>query len=115
MAEAKPTKIGDMNGWTPMLLKFHLVLMPVVVVLLFGLGTWLVRSQNETARMQAVILEKIEHFAAGYYNRDSARADSLQLRMSILSEIAEKYPPRHLMQHVEQLDNRIKRLEDVNP
>lgn len=111
----KPTRIGDMNGWTSTAFKLQLVATPIIMAAGITLGTWLVKSVNAVTQAQAVMAEKLDSVITRNYSRDAARADHLTLRMDILEEIARKYPPPHLTKQVEALENRVGQLETRSP
>ena len=86
-------KIGDMNGWTVALFKVQLVITPILMTGLLGLGTWIVSSVNELGRNQAVIQTQLHNNANSMYTRDAARADMLILQKEIMADVADEYPP----------------------
>lgn len=111
MTATKPKNLGDMNGWTPMLFRIQLMATPLVVAAVLTLGTWLVKSVNQLGQTQAVMSEKLDAAVLRNYSRDSARADHLELRRSILGEVAERYPPAYLLKTVGVMEKRLDRLE----
>ena len=108
-------RIGDMNGWSPVLFRLLLISQPVVMAAGITLGTWLVSSINELSQQQAVIGEKLDQVTTRHYTHDAARADHLQLRQSIIDEVFEKLPPPYLLRQVDAVEKRVERLEGQQP
>lgn len=108
-------KIGELNGWASNLFRVQLVATPIMFAALVSLGTWLVRSVNELSQAQAVSVEKITRLAEERYTSADSRADQLQLRADILSDVAQRYPPQYLVNQVARLEDAIEKLEAKSP
>jgi uncharacterized membrane protein len=108
-------KIGELNGWASSLFRVQLVATPIMFAALVSLGTWLVRSVNELSQAQAISVEKITRLAEERYTSADSRADQLQLRADILSDVAQRYPPQYLVNQVARLEDAIEKLEAKSP
>lgn len=106
-------QIGQMNGKWAVLFKALLSVGALLVPCIVALQVWQVQQIYSLRESSVVMEHDLKSFVAmgpGYTPKD-ARADNLELRTELLSEISKNYPPQWLTKELESVSRRVEAIE----
>ena len=101
--------IHELNSWQMLLFRVNLIVLPILLVSVIGLGTWLVQNQYKVNSRLAIMEERFTQTALV----DSVRIQILEMRQRIMAEIAAKYPPKDLIEDVHENKTDIRHVLDM--
>lgn len=98
MPEEINKTIGSLNGWQVWLFRLNLVVLPVLLSAVLTMAGFLVNSQISIESRLTVI----ESQNAMMVTKDALAVALLTQQISIMSEVAKKYPTNELIKDVEE-------------
>ena len=96
MPEEINKTVGSLNGWQVWLFRLNLVVLPVLLSAVLTMAGFLVNSQISIESRLTVI----EAQNAMMVTKDALAVALLTQRISIMSEVAQKYPTNELIKDV---------------
>jgi 4-hydroxy-L-threonine phosphate dehydrogenase PdxA len=98
MPEEINKTVGSLNGWQVWLFRLNLVVLPVLLSAVLTMAGFLVNSQISIESRLTVI----ESQNAMMVTKDALAVALLTQHISIMSEVAKKYPTNELIKDVEE-------------
>ena len=98
MPEEISKTVGSLNGWQVWLFRLNLVVLPVLLSAVLTMAGFLVNSQISIESRLTVI----ESQNAMMVTKDALAVALLTQRISIMSEVDQKYPTNELIKDVEE-------------
>lgn len=98
MPEEINKTVGSLNGWQVWLFRLNLVVLPVLLSAVLTMAGFLVNSQISIESRLTVI----ESQNAMMVTKDALAVALLTQRISIMSEVDQKYPTNELIKDVEE-------------